>query len=45
MPRAPRRAGYGAAKQRRAVELLARIALVDVDRAILRVAAVMWAPT
>ena len=39
MPRALRRAGYGASEQRRAVELLARIALVDVDRAILHVAA------
>jgi len=39
VPRALRRAGYGAAEQRRAVELLARIALVDVDRAILRAAA------
>ena len=39
VPRALRRAGYGAPEQRRAVELLARIALVDVDRAILRVAA------
>jgi len=45
VPRALRRAGYGAAGQRRAVELLARIALVDVDRAILRTAAAMWAPT
>jgi predicted nucleic acid-binding protein len=43
VPRALRRAGYGAAEQRRAVELLARIALVDVDRAILRAAAI--APT
>jgi predicted nucleic acid-binding protein len=39
VPRALRRAGYGAAEQRRAVELLARIALVDVDRTILRAAA------
>lgn len=39
VPRALRRAGYGAAEQRRAGELLARIALVDVDRAILRAAA------
>ena len=39
VPRALRRAGYGATEQRRAVELLARIALVDVDRAILRAAA------
>jgi hypothetical protein len=44
VPRALRRAGYGVAEQRRAVELLARIALVDVDRAILRAAAAI-APT
>jgi hypothetical protein len=39
VPRALRRAGYGAVEQRRAVDLLARIALVDIDRAILRIAA------
>jgi predicted nucleic acid-binding protein len=44
VPRALRRAGYAAAEQRRAVELLARLALVDVDRAILRAAAAI-APT
>ena len=44
VPRALRRAGYGAVEQRRAVALLARIALVDVDRAILRTAAAI-APT
>jgi predicted nucleic acid-binding protein len=41
VPRALRRAGYGPTEQRRAVELLARMALVDVDRAILRVAAAL----
>jgi hypothetical protein len=44
VPRALRRAGYGVAEQRRALELLARIALVDVDRAMLRAAAAI-APT
>ena len=39
VPRALRQAGYGAPEQRRAVELLARVALVDVDRAIRRAAA------
>jgi hypothetical protein len=34
--RALRRAGYGAREQRRAAEVLTRIALVDVDRRILR---------
>ena len=38
VPRVLRRAGYGVAEQRRALELLARIALVDVDRAMLRAA-------
>jgi predicted nucleic acid-binding protein len=41
VPRALRRAGYGTTEQRRAVELLARMALVDVDRAILRAAAAL----
>jgi predicted nucleic acid-binding protein len=39
VPRALRRAGYGAAEQRRAVQVLAHIALVEVDRALLRAAA------
>ncbi len=39
VPRALRRAGYGAVEQRRAVQVLAHIALVDVDRALLRAAA------
>jgi hypothetical protein len=39
VPRALRRAGFGAAELRRAGELLAHIALVDVDRALLRAAA------
>ena len=41
VPRALRQAGYGAAEGRRATELLARIALVDVDRRILRSAAAL----
>ena len=39
--RALSRAGYGAAESRRATEVLARIALVDVDRRILRSAATL----
>ena len=44
VPRALRRAGYGAAEGRRATEVLARIALVDVDRRILRSAAALAPP-
>jgi predicted nucleic acid-binding protein len=41
VPRALRRAGYGSAEQRRASEVLARIALVDLDRPLLRAAAAL----
>ena len=44
VPRALKRAGYGAAEGRRATELLARIALVEVDRRILRSAATLGPP-
>jgi uncharacterized protein len=44
VPRALRRAGYGAAEGRRATEILARLALVEVDRRILRGAAVLAPP-
>jgi predicted nucleic acid-binding protein len=44
VPRALRRAGYGAAEGRRATEILARIALVEVDRRILRSAAALAPP-
>lgn len=44
VPRALRRAGYGAAEHRRAIEMLARIALVDIDRQILRSAAALGPP-
>ncbi len=38
------RAGYGAAEGRRATEILARVALVEVDRRILRSAAALAPP-
>ena len=41
LPRALRRAGFGAVVRRRAREVLARIALVDVDRRILAAAAAL----
>ena len=41
LPRALERAGLGAAAQRRAREVLSRIALVDVDRRILTTAATL----
>jgi hypothetical protein len=41
LPRALRRAGFGTVVRRRAREVLARIALVDVDRRILAVAAAL----
>jgi hypothetical protein len=41
LPRALRRAGFGAVVRRRAREVLARIALVDVDRRILSAAAAL----
>ena len=44
VPRALLRAGYGAAESRRATEVLARTALVDVDRRILRSAAALAPP-
>jgi hypothetical protein len=44
VPRALKRAGYGAAEERRATELLTRIALIEVDRRILRSAATLTPP-
>jgi uncharacterized protein len=41
LPRALRRAGFGTVVRRRAREVLARIALVDVDRRILAAAATL----
>ena len=41
LPRALRRAGFGAAARRRARDVLARVSLVDVDRRILTVAAAL----
>ncbi len=41
LPRALRRAGFGTVVRRRAREVLARIALVDVDRRILAAAAAL----
>ncbi len=41
VPRALRRAGFGAAVHRRAREVLGRIALVDVDRRVLAAAAAL----
>ena len=44
VPRALRRAGFGSSERRRAREVMARIALVDVDRRILMVAAALDPP-
>lgn len=44
IPRALRRAGFGAAARRRARRLLTRLALVDVDRRILAAAAALQPP-
>jgi predicted nucleic acid-binding protein len=44
LPRALRRAGFGAAERRRARTILARIALVEVDRRILATAAALQPP-
>jgi predicted nucleic acid-binding protein len=44
VPRALRRAGYGDAEDRRAREVLARVALVDADRRVLRAAATLGPP-
>ena len=44
VPRALRRAGFGASERRRAREVMARIALVDVDRRILVAAATLDPP-
>jgi hypothetical protein len=44
VPRALRRAGFGASERRRSREVMARIALVDVDRRILAAAAVVDPP-
>lgn len=44
VPRALRRAGYGAAEQRRAATLLTHVVLVDVDRHVLRSAAALAPP-
>ena len=44
VPRALRRAGFGVSERRRAREVMARIALVDVDRRILVAAAALDPP-
>jgi predicted nucleic acid-binding protein len=44
VPRALRRAGYGAGEHRRAIEILARIPLVEIDRRVLRSAAALGPP-
>jgi hypothetical protein len=44
LPRALRRAGFGAAERRRAREVLARLSLVEVDRRILVAAAALEPP-
>ena len=44
VPRALRGAGYGMAEGRRAAAVLARIALIEVDRRILRTAATLAPP-
>jgi predicted nucleic acid-binding protein len=44
VPRALRRAGFGAAERRRARQVLARVNLVDVDRPILATAAALDPP-
>lgn len=45
VPRALRRARFGAAERRRAREVLARVALVDIDRRALTAAAAIEPPT
>ncbi len=45
IPRALRRAGFGASERRRSREVMARLALVDVDRRILAAAAALDPPT
>jgi hypothetical protein len=45
VPRALRRAGLGTAARRRARDILARVALVDIDRRALAAAAVVDPPT
>jgi len=45
VPRALRRARFGAAERRRAREVLARVALVDIDRRALAAAAAIEPPT
>ena len=45
VPRALRRAGFGASERRRSREVMARLALVDVDRRILAAAAALDPPT
>ena len=44
VPRALRRAGFGASERRRSREVMARLALVDVDRRILAAAAALDPP-
>ena len=44
VPRALRRGGFGASERRRSLEVMARIALVDVDRRILAAAAALDPP-
>jgi uncharacterized protein len=44
VPRALRRAGFGASERRRSREVMARVALVDVDRRILAAAAALDPP-
>ena len=44
VPRALRRAGFGASERRRSREVMARVALVDVDRRILAAAAAVEPP-
>ena len=44
VPRALRRAGFGVSERRRSREVMARIALVDVDRRILAAAAALDPP-
>jgi predicted nucleic acid-binding protein len=44
VPRALRRAGYGASEDRRAADVLARVALIEIDRQIRRRAAGLGPP-
>ena len=44
VPRALLRAGYGASEGRRATQILARVALVDIDRGLLRSVAALRPP-